>query len=151
MITFKKDSWHYKLYRKFYGNWNDMPSSICPYFWKVVWAILFKYILFPIIIIPAIVALVIGSLGAIFVLPWCLLNIIMGHGAALDLWGVDVYHWKALLVDIAAWLILVSTMFVYYWLKFKRKLSSTKENPSIIVEWVKAKKSRICPMIEFKE
>lgn len=128
-----------------------MPSSICPYFWKVVWAILFKYILLPIILIPVMVALVIGSLGAIFVLPWCLLNTVTGHGAGLTLWGVPVYHWKALLVDVATWLTLFGVMFAYHWFKFKHKTSSTKGNPSIIVEWVRAKKSRICPMIEFKE
>lgn len=128
-----------------------MPSSICPYFWKVVWAILYKYILFPIVLIPLMAAMVISSLGAIFVLPWLLLNIVTGHGDGLTLWGVPVYHWKALLVDAGTWLILFGTMFAYHWFKFKRKTSSTKENPSILVEWVKAKKSKICPMIEFKE
>lgn len=143
MITFKKNSWHYKLYTKAYGNWGNMPSSICPYFWKIVWAVAFEYCI-KWCLISLVVVAALTSAVVIFSVPSIGLGLFLGEGSSNTVWGLPFYHWKVILFDLCCWLGLFS-FFVCITLIQQRK------EPSVFLEWVKAKKNKICPLIQFKE
>lgn len=154
MITFNKKSWHYR-FNKCVGN-SKFPvfnatrcKSICPYFWQTLWNIC---------------ATLFGLSIAYLMLT------AIGGGAIqeyLPNWSTTPYPlWWLWLAGIATIIImmlmvaLIVTVPVLLFLGFKwmfKKLSTKNqeklenEQPSVIIEWVKAKKAKICPMIEFKD
>tara|TARA_B100001105_G_C22334864_1_gene418582 strand:- start:212 stop:673 length:462 start_codon:yes stop_codon:yes gene_type:complete len=153
MITFSKKSWHYKFNEFFEykdGPWLDARDckSICTYFWSTVWNMAWSVLILGILYI---LTLLVGAAA----LDGCLgVNV-----SELPLWYL--YVW---LVGIVTLVIVFTISFVTFFGVFtgydkltdKIKNRNSDENnvdkqPNIFVEWVKAKKSKVCPMIEFKE
>lgn len=141
MITFSKQSWHYRLYFKVYGKYP--PTSICPYFWKLIWAIIFHCFLMWAAIAFFVTGMFVASLG-ILSMPAIGTSIFIGDGSANTLWGLPLYHWKVIIFDVLCWSSLLGFIYLI-------SLCKIKKESSLVIEWVKAKKQRICPLIKFKE
>ncbi len=47
-ITISRSAWHVRLYKFIYGSYSSLPSSLCPYFWKLLAGMLFILPLAPI-------------------------------------------------------------------------------------------------------
>lgn len=157
-MKFKKNGtwgWLYKYNQWCNGNLCTInhvnaSQSICPYFWKSMWNLVAVNTIY----------LVLGSVMSV------LLSLIPVEGLGLFTdWvgenGTWIYFFKNILVGLGT---LASVFFVVWvWLaflmepvfKFFRKFKSDKppveKEPNMAIEWVKAKKNKVCPMIEWED
>ncbi len=132
-MNIKKTSWHYRAIVKF----GFTPSkSLCMYFWQIPLIGLFFVFAF-----AAGLALAFSTAHA-FAVPIALL---MGSKTSL---GAEIN--SGLVAVVFFWWVLVG-MIAYDVCKVKFPRKKTKKKPSIITEYVKAKKQKICPIIEFKD
>jgi hypothetical protein len=152
-----------KLYRWFYKT-DTMPTNLCPYFWKLVTAVILSPLLaiytlpYEIInykrqrwdtygdmlgeslscwLLIAAVICMISPLGFFFYIPnkSSLLWVIMGVGGIL---------WGCLIVVGITWAIIKTVEHL------QSKKSNTEKTDNIIVEMVKAKYHKYCPKIDWK-
>ncbi len=163
-----------KLYRWFYAT-NSMPQSLCPYFWKLIimWFFILPYSILslPIILIDLrmeeerstweragvgfiiwfILAMIICMLswfGLFFAKPekdgiWSFMLVagFIGWGASIVLGIVALFKWTR-----EKW----ENRHVKYDSNGRRIWERVKEKePSIIVEFVKAKYNKYCPKIDW--
>lgn len=136
MLQISKSSWHYR-----YMEWMclkiDLPGgaypsnrkSICPYFW---------------------------SLMALLTIPYISMGILL-----LELWGLGITIWshaQATLIIV----ILIAAIIGIVILAIRRsdRIAAAKmagtwkpkvKQPNVAWEFVKAKKSNVCPLVEFTE
>lgn len=165
-MIISRDSWHYKLLNKFDFR---IPSSLCPYFWKVVLCVGLSIILGVVLIAFA-------------------FAIIHGIGYATFFKGVsffDLTLWQhiqcvlySLLIDLCIVITVCSGFyilsksvrsetheFVYEsklfakirkyedyneYLKANKKGYYKERKPGILLSYLKAKKEKVCPTLEFK-
>lgn len=141
-----KNSWHYKaLTGKFLGIEGlyepHVSNSLCIYFWQVFlmisWRGFFWLLLFPILI------------SFLFVIPLTSLFAWINTGVFLqNAMGLEI---------LAAWLVSgVLTGLGYSIYKVRKwwsKVEYTKSNKesNLIIEYIKTKKRKLCPIIEFTE
>lgn len=119
------NSWHYKLI-DFFGMTH--PKSLCPYFWTVVWSVLL-------------------AAALLFALTYPIHQFFWGSDVLLSI--LSSVTW----VLAGAWL-----RWVLYELdklgepifKFERKPRPHKE-PGVLLSYLKAKKEKMCPRINFTE
>jgi len=152
-----------KLYRWFYKT-NTMPTNLCPYFWKLVVAVILSP-LFAIYTLPyeiinykrrrrdtynnmlgeslgywcfiALVICMISSLGLFFYIPdrSSTLWMIMASGCIF---------WSSLILVGIIWGIIKIVEYL------QSKKSDNEKTDNIIVEMVKAKYHKYCPKIDWK-
>lgn len=153
------NSWHYLLQKNVCKSDKGIPLSLCPYFWATMWRIVF------LIVVTIICTFILNMLGfaALMSLTELFGIVPLGDSATMSIIGMSVYisvpilclvGIVALSLAIIAGLIIV---FVppFLW-KHTKKLFKTKSvsvpiqhvQDSLIVEFVKAKHSKVCPMIE---
>jgi len=152
-----------KLYRWFYKT-DTMPTNLCPYFWRLVTAVILSPLLaiytlpYEIInykrrrldtygdmlgeslscwLLIAAVICMISSLGLFFYIPDkdSLLWVIMGVGCIF---------WGSLILVGIIWSIIKTVEYL------KSKKSDNEKTDNIIVEMVKAKYHKYCPKIDWK-
>lgn len=156
MITFSKSSWCYKFNKFISSNISgsinaNSCKSLCPYFWSTLWNVF-------ITLVWAAVYFLVSSAAGGFMLEE-VLGINVGRTDLYWAWLVGtltiilVFGFMVLFVGA---LYLIGEFFKYSKHKvstFKGK--STKDNtpckPNLLLEWLRAKKEKVCPMIEFKE
>ena len=153
MITFKKNSWHYK-FNKWAGEAESGPwinatscKSICPYFWCTVWNIFWVLVFFLLLFFMASLsgaAILDMSDPSIADLSWLWIVGVCGVACII---GVFI------LVAVGIYLSLDYTKKGLSKVFSENKASTSGEykEPNLVIEWVKAKKAKICPMIEFKD
>ncbi|CAH9014536.1 conserved hypothetical protein [Vibrio phage 501E54-1] len=158
MLKFKKGL----LYK--YNNWCDgnlftrdyvnNSKSICPYFWGSVWNVLFVNALY--LIVFTVLGIVVSLLSV--------------EGVGLfENWlgekGSWLYFGKRIFIGTATWVSIIGTIagIVYSYIvfllpriinllqKYSRADKTTPKKPNLLVEWVKAKKNKVCPMIEWED
>lgn len=144
MITFKKKSLHYK----FNNLVKDLDftydatccKSLCSYFWSTVWNICMCTV-------TTIMIFLILSLAG---------------GAVSQLWDLEpqlldfTYLW---IVGFVSFVLVIVTLFAVVYTsvetpKFivnKFKVSYSDKEPSVVREWIKANKDKVCPMIKFED
>ena len=126
-------SWHYRFLNSLDTN---IPNSLCPYFWKVV----FTVTLFAgsILLLMAFFAII----GA---------KIFEGIGFTLDnavlYWSLAAAAGTAFAISTIV--LVVAVVFGFVWAKENFK-PPYKEEP-LIITFVKNKKSKICPRLEFED
>lgn len=120
------NSWHFKLNGRWWGIWEHDSSNLCKYFWETVLSVLITAL------IVSVICFVIGMWGYL-------------------IWNVPFYN-KIMGVIIIAWFF--SIVFVpIFAIKGFRKLVGEDVAipiPSLFAEYVKAKKNKYCPIIEFR-
>lgn len=140
MIKINKNSWHYKVVNFGCTSNNDISNNLCTYFWQFVrgcgigCALLLGVILFIVF-----ASFVIGSLFVPLDVSEAVVAMIIWIVIALSFKDVIIHHFGS-----------------DHWLKrdvfknLKSKDGQTNRKPSIIKEYLKAKKQKICPIIEFE-
>lgn len=159
-----KDSWHYKLNSNCGGHdirytlRKGNKISLCEYFWETVKSIL------GLLVTTTITTGLIGVCGYVILSPLLLM-----FSSFTGIWwdiaeyyklGAIVMIFTIILVPIFA---VLSTLFgpmkvfpkwfpADKWLGkvIDKSKEHTPEKVNILVEWIKAKKSKVCPVIEFK-
>lgn len=148
MLKFKKN-W---LYR--YNDWCDgnlwtldnvtENKTLCSYFWGSFWNLVMTNLLY--VFISSGVGAIIGySVLSEGVIPYD--GFLGGVLHVLSGWGLFIGF------------LFVFTLFIYLWMIswefIKGKVSPSKEEDEtklgLVSEWVKAKKNKVCPMIEFED
>ena len=115
----KRSSWHYKISNLF-CSWEKLNDSICIYFWRLIGTILFL-------------------------------------SFAVFFFSVLIYTWfiEPLWISntIAASFVFLSFILpffaIYYLRSWRGDLSTELPYENIIVEYIKAKKNKICPLIKY--
>ena len=130
-------SWHYRFLNTFYSS--PMPRSLCPYFWKLVWA-----------------SIVVGGATGATLMAFTL----VGHKT------MEYSVWTVLntIISFAVGTVIVACttalsgglVFGSCWSFGKAKESVSKgvdkakgTKANIAVEFVKAKKEKVCPHIDY--
>lgn len=126
-------SWHYRFLNSLDTN---IPKSLCPYFWKVVFT----------------VALLAGSI-LLFMALLATMGVTIFEGIGFTLDNMVLYWSLAAVVGTAtatsAIVLVVTVIFGFVWAKENIK-APYKEEP-LIITFIKAKKSKICPHLEFED
>lgn len=154
MILSKK-SWHYWFYSKFY--WRT-PTNLCPYFWKTVLSIVLLLPLF-IFCIPLRTGSHIfdckdGKKGTI----WEVFGAAVATNIAAFLFvGMVAFWW---VVQKSTWWSVgfvgygvTGTILLFFVVdKIQRSIKWKKSGrPNILKEFIKAKKQKYCPVIEWED
>lgn len=171
------NSYTAKIYRWFYAT-NSMPQSLCPYFWKLVmmWVFILPY---TILSLPQILMdakdgfadeRTTGERAGVGFILWFLLGLLL---CMLSWFGLffaapvkDTLWFHALGAGFMGWAatIIIGTIQLFKWSKEKWENRHVKydengyriwtkpqpKQPSIIVEFVKAKYNKYCPKIDWK-
>jgi uncharacterized membrane protein YfbV (UPF0208 family) len=133
-MKINKDTWHYKLWDKSYGY--DMPpdnTNLCDYCKKIFWEVSAR-VLLVLIALLAIGILIGGPCFAIYAACW------KHNYEALTMCGV---------ITASA----VAVVGVMTWIEYmaKRSVKPKTESNNLLVNWFKAKKEKVCPLIEFAD
>lgn len=126
-----KNSWHYRFLRAMNA---DIPKSLCPYFWKTLFIL---GVWTTVIVLITIFMYVIGD-KMLVKLGWVLANT-YAHSVVAAVLGIS-----AVLLIVA---IVLGCVIGGVWVKENFK-PPYKEEP-FIISFIKAKKSKICPTLEF--
>lgn len=148
-MIINSNSWHVKLHDRFYDR-HTRPHSLCAYFWKMVWAcfacaVVAGSTLFGLTVAGAGVlehffvlsTPVLLSLG--FVLGLIAIALIIALSIGLALGAMNLHAWYDLRKEEKEWQRILS----------KREGKETKEN--IVIQYIKARKSKMCPVIHFED
>ena len=152
-----------KLYRWFYKT-DTMPTNLCPYFWKLVTAV----ILSPLLAIHTLPYEIInykrsrrdtyGDMLGISLAYWCLIAAIICMISSLGLFfyipNKSSSLWVIMDVGCMLWGCLIGVGIgwgINKTVKYlKSKKSDTEKTDNIIVEMMKAKYHKYCPKIDWK-
>ena len=142
------NSWHVKLHDRFYDR-HSRPHSLCAYFWKMVWAcfacaVVAGSTLFGLTVAGAGVlehffvlsTPVLLSLG--FVLGLIAIALIIALSIGLALGAMNLHAWYDARIEEKEW----------QRIQAKREGKEIKEN--IVIQYIKARKSKMCPVIHFE-
>ncbi|QBX32645.1 hypothetical protein Asfd1_19 [Aeromonas phage Asfd_1] len=124
-------SWHYRFLKSIDA---DIPTSLCPYFWKVV---------FSLSVTSAIISLLVCFM-------WMIGDkIFTKYGILFDsaIIGAVISTLIGLIICIVIVAAIVAAILGSFWLKENFK-PPYKEEP-LIVTFIKNKKSKFCPHLEF--
>lgn len=166
MLEFSTNSWHGKLYKFAYGYGNysyprQFPSNLCPYFWKIVLAIL----LMPILLITELPLLVFpesrrdvkydGALGSNIVFgiaSWLGISLIFCAITAIFIWHpVKDSLWQMVVIMGRGVLTLVVFGLTVLWItEWHTRRKRRPKNPSLLSSYIQAKKDKLCPKINWK-
>lgn len=156
-----------KLYRWYYIK-EEMPESLCPYFWKLVlmWVLIVPYIIFS---LPMIIFKKSDSVDSCIdrctsgVLLWVFIFFTLDAIFSISVFwhlypdGTLLGVLQTLgLVFLVVYIVVIIACFIFYIIEkhdysYKKPPVKTKKEkrPSIIVEFIKAKYNKYCPRIEW--
>lgn len=130
-------SWHYRFLNTFYSS--PMPRSLCPYFWKLVWASI-------VVAVPTVMLVMCFTLVGHKTMEysvWTTLNTVISFAVGTVIAACATAVSGSLVFGVA-WLFGKAKEGVS---KGVDKAKGTKAN--IAVEFVKAKKEKVCPHIDY--
>lgn len=143
------NSWHAKLHDRFYDS-HSRPHSLCAYFWKMVWACfacavvagstLFGLTVAGVGVLEHFFVLstpVLLSLG--FVLGLVAIALIIALSIGLAFGAMNLHAWYDARREEKEW----------QRIQAEREGRETKEN--IVIQYIKARKSKVCPVIHFED
>ena len=153
-MQFSKNSWHYKFNSMISSGYDTQSvRSLCPYFWFTVWNMIKGLML--VICIIVIVAVVLVSvnmvvafvLGAFGIFYW-------GNFYDLSFFVVVMISSTAVIgsvIGVATGDMKVAPEYITKHFKAsKTKTISKLAQPSLVKEYYKAWKDKVCPVIEWK-
>jgi len=145
MLTFKKNwLWKYNCWcHDLFASKDNVHYSktICPYFWGSVWNLVGMPSVWVVIFY------LVGYLPSMFVVNLLELSSPLKGTGLLGLTIMAIVGWIIILLFV----LFVCTC-VHLTQKFnKKRKPKTNNKPSVIKEFIKAKKNKFCPMIEFKD
>lgn len=135
-MVINKNSWHYKLVEFGANSRFDISDNLCTYFWQLVRGFLLS------IVALAFVCLLICAICFMLAAPF--ISLIMFEAVFVSIgWIISGYIIKFAFHDT------ISENH-YLMIDVFAKLKPKERKPSIITEYLKAKKQKICPTITFE-
>lgn len=155
MITFSKDSWHYQACCFLRNDWDPVPESLCPYIRAVFWGV------FRAVAVAGFLAVeLLSFIDTLFLIHSSL------NGSFESLWyipksGNRILPLAMLFIATLGVAILVAILCALDW--WKQRLREKRyerfqqlvdkdlppKEPSLLVEWIKAIHTKMCPSIQF--
>lgn len=138
-----KSSWHYRMIDWCWNHVGKSPANtLCGYFWQMV--------LSPFVVIwfyGVILVLIFLALSWAFYFSGAVAcNILNWFHVLPNSFAIEpmTFNWR----HVVASLLISSSIASYYFYKFTHEKTKT---PNVVFEFIKAKKRKICPFIEFKD
>jgi hypothetical protein len=120
--------------------------SLCIYFWKLVFALTY-----PPIIMGAIAALILSLVLGVVTLPLHMMGLIdlqlIPEGVSVALRVCGFVGWIGLIYFLSNVLI----TYAYRNLKARRNSTTAPQQPNVFISYIKAKKQKVCPIIDYTE
>lgn len=137
-MIISKQAGHYKLVSRLFEPWN-ISRSLCGYFWQFVFS-LALHIVVPTAFLMVPLVVVLGAAASLSPMA-----------AMLLLTGVIIWILGAIgLASVTVGLIQDHVVpHVLSWFPEREKKKSEPSEPSIVWAYLKAKKSKVCPLIVF--
>jgi hypothetical protein len=153
------NSWHARLYKWTYDS--ELSSSLCPYFWKILIAVLWfipsVILSIPIIVLDKVqkstVTLDPQERNILGFVIW-----LLSIGCTIALIGVitmfgaifGLVAWNSLSMAVAL-LICVAMPVLFIMCLIRRSEYRSEKKPNIFTEFIKAKYNNYCPKIDWKD
>ncbi len=130
-MRISKKAWHHWLFRVGSSGTFYEQVSLCQYFWRAVYGAIV------VLVFPLLIAFIVGCLGFI--------------GLSVGRFAVLLYHkWPVMFIEV-----ILSAVWGYALCHLVRrriqKRRGGKRSPSLLGAYFKARKERLCPIIEFVE
>lgn len=155
-MIINENSWHYKIYAAFNSTWNR-PKTLCAYFWKTFIpvlavsivgfatlagaAIIGHEILIKFFIFSSLWTLVPASIG-IGILTMSVMVLIAVGAVIGPSWLLDKYNDRKYYKEIE--------LIAQNQERIKNGLEPIERKKSLIGEYLKARKEKVCPTLEYK-
>lgn len=155
-MIINENSWHFKIYAAFNSTWNR-PKTLCAYFWKTLIPVLAVSIIgFAILAAAVIIGQEILTKFFVFSSLWTLVPASIGVGilmiAVMALisvgavigpsWLLDKYNDRKYYKEIE--------FIAQNQERIKNGLEPIERKKSLIGEYLKARKEKVCPTLEYK-
>lgn len=146
MMEISISSWHYRVVKSVY---DSAHNSLCVYFWQVVSALIVRA--FHIGFLMFIACFVIGFFAVPITwglgeLGW-IEPVVPGEVAAVPIAIMSIAAVAALVIFLMS---CIKYLIEEYQYKRKKKKRVAKE-PNLVVEYIRAKKQKVCPTLKFKD
>lgn len=148
-LSLRKSSFVYRMTAKAWGFFDINPSpSLCGFFWQMV--------LSPFIFMIGAIMSISAVLGLLWVLFYAVggLFMMMFESFLPDSWFLlkGEFNWRFIVSSLIVWLSLATGGGLWFYSKHRRevKIEEGTYKPSVTIEFIKAKKRKICPFIDFK-
>lgn len=155
-MIINENSWHFKLYAVFNSTWNR-PKTLCAYFWKTLIPVLAVSIIgFAILAAVTIIGQEILTKFFVFSSLWSLVPASIGVGILMV--AVMAFIATGLVIG-PSWLLDKYNDRKYYkeiefiaqnQERIKNGLEPIERKKSLIGEYLKARKEKVCPTLEYK-
>ena len=119
-MIIKRTSWHYRFNEWMNYHVESYGMNLCRYFWKTVGSILQSLV---------IIGIILGAIG------------ILTYACITDFWGIMIFL-------SAAGCVVLPILAISHLRKIYPKTEIP--TPNILKEYIKAKKNKYCPMIDFQ-
>ncbi|ATN93066.1 hypothetical protein CPT_Melville_092 [Salmonella phage Melville] len=144
-------SWHCRIYDFFFSSFTR-PNSLCVYFWKIVFSLIMSAsVIFSILFACSLIGVdlaiyLLSSIGISNSVGSVILGTIIGIIVISTIFGV--------LVGIN--LLCYKVQSKIYATRLKNRIKKIEagektESKSIVIQYIKARKEKICPLIDFVE
>lgn len=148
-LSLSRTSLLYRMTAKAWGFFDIDPSpSLCVFFWQMVLAP------FMIIIGAGVVLFIIIGLTWFFSYAVGGLVMTLFHSFLPDSWILPKgdFNWRFIVASLLIWFTLIGGVSLRIYSNYRRevKIEEGTYKPSVTVEFIKAKKRKICPFIDFK-
>lgn len=155
-MIINENSWHFKIYAAFNSTWNR-PKTLCAYFWKTLIPVLSVSIIgFAILAAVTIIGQEILTKFFVFSSLWTLVPASIGVGILMV--AVMAFISAGLVIG-PSWLLDKYNDRKYYkeiefiaqnQERIKNGLEPIERKKSLIGEYIKARKEKVCPTLEYK-
>ncbi len=155
-MIINENSWHFKIYAAFNSTWNR-PKTLCAYFWKTLIPVLSVSIIgFAILAAVTIIGQEILTKFFVFSSLWTLVPASIGVGILMT--SVMAFISAGLIIG-PSWLLDKYNDRKYYkeiefiaknQERIKNGLEPIERKKSLIGEYLKARKEKVCPTLEYK-
>lgn len=148
-LSLSKSSFVYRMTEKAWGFFDVEPSpSLCVFFWQMVLA--------PFMILIGTLIALAAVCGLVWVLTYAVGGVFMQmfHSFLPDSWILPKgeFNWRYIVASLLIWFTLIGGAMLRIYTNYRRevKIEEGTYKPSVTVEFIKAKKRKICPFIDFK-
>lgn len=151
-MKISRNSWHYRLQTRFF---HTIPTNLCQYVWRLLWSVLWSLVFGLGVIIIGLFAI-----GILICVVWSWILAFQGQ----FMWNTSTEHSMYSVVGLG-FMVTISIVVTFFicllgkiygkllalYPKQKKKIKKTKSRPNIFYAWLKAKKEKICPLIEYDD
>lgn len=138
------DSWHYKIaYNKHVRTSKSIPANLCNYFWFVAVYVIFK------ILVPISVSIL--YIIGLYIMSNYDFNELSVLSQSVYVISVSINALIAFMIFMVIVITVVNCIIKGIEYTFNKITNKTKrcKEPNLVVEYIRAKKQRVCPMIKF--